>query len=193
MKKGIIITSVLAVVAALTVAAVKLHEAYLVADIISDESYQDDLSAEVRKEYEGLLTFLHDGFKDHWEEFDPSDRDLSDVWGYCSEYVSYSEHDIDGNGIPELILADSFDDWNYLIYDIFTFNEESGTLVHLAKGGERDTFQVNGDGVIIESGSNSAYDSFQRGFIIEDCRLTEIRGNAWHDDMLKIDFKRIQE
>lgn len=42
MKKGIIITSALAAVAALTVAAVKLHDAYRVADIISDEACKDD-------------------------------------------------------------------------------------------------------------------------------------------------------
>lgn len=137
--------------------------------------------------YADIVSFLVQGFQCRWEGISPEDQGLSPVYSYNSEYAGFAIKDIDGDGIEELLIGDQFEDSRYDIYDIYTINPADGSLFHLAKGGERDRFAVNGEGVITESGSNSASDSFYKGYVIKNGRLEEVQ--SWNDDALELDFE----
>ena len=139
--------------------------------------------------YADIVSFLVQGFQCGWDGMSPEDQGLSPVYSYCSEYAGYAIRDINGDGIDELLIGDCFEDGLYSLYDIYTINPDDGSLIHLAKGGERDRFMVNGAGVITEAGSNSAADSFCKGFIIRNGHLEEVL--SWEDDALTLEFDNI--
>lgn len=141
--------------------------------------------------YTGIVSFLEQGFRCRWDGMSPEDRGLSYVYSYNSEYAGYAVKDINGDGVKELLIGDRFEDGSYDLYDIYTVNPEDGAPVHLATGGERDRFMVNGAGVITEYGSNSAADSFCKGFVIRDGRLEEV--HAWDDDVMAIEFEHFEK
>lgn len=140
--------------------------------------------------YADVVSFLVQGFQCGWEGMSPEDQGLSYVYSYNSDFAGHAMKDINGDGIPELLLGDCFEDGTTIIYDIYTINPDDGLLIHLAKGGERDTFSVNGSGIIVESGSNSAFDSFTKGYAIKDGKLEEVQ--AWEDDAMKLEFERFK-
>lgn len=154
------------------------------------ESAGEDMVDYGRIGYADIVSFICQGYQCRWDTMKPEDQGLSPVYSYSSEYAGFAEKDINGDGIPELVIGDQFEDGTYRIYDIYTINPDDGSLIHLASGGERDTFVINGSGVIIEEGSSSAFDSFQRGFTIEDGALVKLRsGDAgWEDSLMIIDF-----
>ena len=134
--------------------------------------------------YSDIISPLVVGYSTHWDEFSPKDCGLSDVYGYESPCASFANCDIDGDGSPELLIGDDFGDGKYLLYDIFTFDAKSGSAAHLLSGGERDSFTINGSGVICETGSNSAFESFVRYYKIENAALKEIEGPVTEDLMI---------
>ena len=137
--------------------------------------------------YADIVSFLVQGFHCRWEGMSPEERGLSPVYSYNSPYAGYTIKDIDGNGIDELLIGDMFENGDYFLYDIYTINPKDGTIIHLADGGERDRFKINGNGVIIEEGSNSAFDSFQKGYSIVDGQLVGI--NGWNDSLLSLNLE----
>ena len=134
--------------------------------------------------YSDVISPLVVGFSNHWSEFFPSDSGLSDVYCYESPYCAFAQTDIDGDGSPELLVGDCFEDGSYLLYDIFTFDVKSGSLMHLLSGGERDSYVINGSGIIIETGSSSAFDSFTKYYKIENAAIKEIEGPVTEDLMI---------
>lgn len=134
--------------------------------------------------YDGIVSFIAKGCQSKWDGMDPADMDLSPVYRYCSPACGFSMTDIDGDGVEELLLGDWFEDSDYQIYDIFTYDKSSGKAVHLFKGGERDWCNFNGAGIVCEHGSNSASDSFAKYYQIEGCKMTELK-NAAVDEALK--------
>lgn len=138
--------------------------------------------------YSDIVSYIVVGYQTKWEDMDPREMNLSPVYSYNSPYAGFTKKDIDGNGIDELLIGDLFEDGSYALYDIYAINQKNASLIHLASGGERDTFVINGDGVIIESGSNSADDSFVKGYRIKDGKLMEVDG-CWHDSLLKLSFE----
>lgn len=151
---------------------------------------EEDMVENGKIGYADIVSFLVQGFQCNWDGISPEDQGLSPVYSYNSEYAGFAIKDINGDGIEELLIGDAFEDGSYFLYDIYTINPEDGSLFHLAKGGERDTFMVNGAGVITESGSNSAFDSFTKGYVIKDGSLEEVQ--AWNDDMLTIEFESLK-
>lgn len=150
-------------------------------------SQEEDMVEYGKIGYADIVSFLVQGFQCSWDGMSPEDQGLSPVYSYNSKYAGYAIKDIDGDGIEELLIGDQFEDSRYDIYDIYSINPVDGSLFHLAKGGERDRFAVNGAGVITESGSNSADDSFYKGYIIKDGHLEEVQ--SWEDDVLVIEFE----
>lgn len=134
--------------------------------------------------YADIVSFIVVGFQSHWDDMSPGELDLSPVYSYNSPYAGFTKKDIDGDGFDELLIGDQFEDGRYFLYDIFCFNKKDASLIHLASGGERDTFVINGEGVIIESGSNSAADSFMKGYLLKDDKLVEC--DNWDDSLMDI-------
>jgi len=124
--------------------------------------------------YSDIISFLVQGYQSHWENMSPEDMDLSPVYGYESEFVGFVQTDINGDGVDELLIGDEFADGTVQLYDLFTFDCKKGVPVHLLKGGERDRFAVTTKGTVVETGSNSASDSFEKCFIIKGALLKEV-------------------
>lgn len=138
--------------------------------------------------YSDIVSFIVVGYQIHWEEGGPEVLDLSSVYSYCSPYAGFAMKDINGDGIKELMIGDQFEDGSYALYDIYTINPKDASLIHLAKGGERDRFVINGSGIIVETGSNSADDSFTRGFTISGGELVPV--DAWDDDLMALELEK---
>ena len=140
--------------------------------------------------YSDIISPLVIGFSTHWTEFSPDESALSNVYGYESPYTAFAQADIDSDGSPELLIGDAFDDGAYQLYDIFTFDPKTLTPVHLLCGSERDSFVINGSGIIVETGSNSAFDSFTKYYRIEKSGLKEIEGPIT-DDLMALKFDKV--
>ena len=136
--------------------------------------------------YSDIISFIVQGYKCRWDGFSPDEMGLSYVYAYESEFCGFCQADIDGDGVPELLIGDDFGEGNYAIYDIFTFDVSSRSPMHLLCGGERDSFVIGGRGVIIETGSNSAEDSFTRFYEIMSPGLVEI--DCAEDDIMTLEF-----
>ena len=115
--------------------------------------------------YADIVSYIVQGYQCRWITMDPENQGLSAVYRYCSPTAGAAIQDINGDGLKELLIGDDIDG-TVLLYDIYTINRKDASLIHLAKGGERDTFTINGSGTIIENGSNSAFDSFTKA-----CRI----------------------
>lgn len=137
--------------------------------------------------YSDIVSYIVVGFQTNWDGMDPSEMKLSPVYSYSSPYAGFTRKDIDGDGFEELLIGDRFDDGSYALYDIYCFDPGSASLIHLASGGERDRFVVNMDGVIIESGSNSAEDSFVKGYRISEGKL--VACDNWDDSLMDISLE----
>ncbi len=157
------------------------------------ETEEEKAEVKPASSYADIINYIVDGYETEWEKSKPEDQGLSPVYSYLSEFAGYALQDIDGDGVRELILGDQFEDGNYQIYDIFSINDEDKSLIHLACGGERDTFAVNEEGVIIETGSNSAEDSFQKAYIIQGGALVPLEDQAWNDSQLDVKFEKFAD
>jgi len=124
--------------------------------------------------YSDLISFIVQGYQMHWEGFSPEDMELSPVYRYESETGGFAQIDIDGDGLEELVIGDSFENGDYQIYDIFTYNLKKGETVHLFCGGERDWCTVARTGEIMERGSNSAFESIEKVWVIRRKKLKEL-------------------
>lgn len=134
--------------------------------------------------YSDIVSYIVVGYQTGWEDMDPREMNLSPVYSYSSPYAGFVQKDIDGDGFEELLIGDRFEDGRYALYDIYCFNKKNASLIHLASGGERDSFVITRDGIIIESGSNSAQDSFVKGYRIRNDKLRKC--GRWDDSLMDI-------
>lgn len=139
--------------------------------------------------YADLISAIVEGYQSHWAEIVPEALGLSPVYGYSSPLAGFVQKDIDGDGFDELLIGDQFEDGSYALYDIYCFDKQDASLIHLASGGERDRFVINGAGVIIETGSNGADDSFTKAFRIKDGKLEEVSG-PWDESLMVVELER---
>lgn len=149
---------------------------------------QEDMIENGRIGYADLVSFIVQGYQCRWEGMAPEELGLSPVYAYSSELAGFVEKDIDGDSIPELLIGDQFDNGDYRLYDICTIRPEDGSLIHLAKGGERDWYCINGSGILIETASNSAFDSRVRGYRIQKGKLKEVK--CWEEDQMRIRLEK---
>lgn len=138
--------------------------------------------------FSDIVSYIVVGYQSHWEEMNPDEMGLSSVYCYCSPYCGFCRKDIDGDGIPELLIGDKFEDGSTVLYDIYTIHPETASLIHLASGGERDRFTVTESGTIIEEGSNSASDSFTKAYRIKKGKLVEMKATTLENCPLDIDI-----
>lgn len=142
--------------------------------------------------YADIVSYIVVGYQTDWKDMDPKEMNLSPVYTYSSPYAGFTKMDIDGDGYDELLIGDQFEDGSYALYDIYCFNKKDASLIHLASGGERDTFIITGTGVIVESGSNSADDSFTKGYRISKDKLEEVTG-GWDRSLMPVKLERFSE
>lgn len=142
-----------------------------------------------RTGYADIVSFIVQGFQAGWEGMSPEDQGLSPVYSYSSPCAGFTEKDLNGDGIPELLIGDQFENGSVNLYDVYTINPSDGSLIHLVKGGERDWYSVNGDGVLIEHASNSAFESYEKAFTIMDGKLNKVKADAWHETALILDLQ----
>lgn len=127
--------------------------------------------------YDDRISFIVEGYQMHWDGFSPENLELSCIYKYESPYGGFVKYDLDGDGTEELLLGDQFEDGDYQIYDIYTFDKTTGEIIHLFCGGERNWCTLNGSGVIIETGSNSADDSFTKCWALKKLKLKKLGKN----------------
>lgn len=142
--------------------------------------------------YSDIISYIVVGYQTGWEDMDPKEMNLSPVYAYSSTYAGFTKKDIDSDGYDELLIGDQFEDGSYALYDIYCFNKKNASLIHLASGGERDTFVITGNGIIVETGSNSADDSFTKGYRIRKDKLKEVSG-GWDKSLMPIQLERFCE
>lgn len=141
--------------------------------------------------YSDIVSYIVVGYQTLWEDMDPKEMNLSPVYVFSSPYAGFTKKDIDGDGYDELLIGDQFEDGSYALYDIYCFNKNDASLIHLASGGERDTYSITGNGTIVETGSNSAFDSFEKGFQIKNGKLVEVDG--WTESLMKINLEKFSD
>jgi len=88
--------------------------------------------------YDDRISYIVEGYQMHWEGFSPENLELSYIYRYESPYGGFVKYDLDGDGTEELLMGDQFENGNYQIYDIFTFDKTTGDIIHLFCGGERN-------------------------------------------------------
>ena len=135
-----------------------------------------------------IVSYIVVGYQSRWEDMDPDEMELSGVYRYCSPYCGFCQKDINGDGIPELLIGDKFEDGSTVLYDIYTIHPKTASLIHLASGGERDRFTVSESGTIIEEGSNSASDSFTKAYRIKKGKLVELKAVTLEECPMDIDI-----
>lgn len=138
--------------------------------------------------YSDIISFIVEGYQSHWDGISPEEMGLSPVYSYSSPYAGFARKDVDGDGFEELLIGDCFEDGFYALYDIYCFNKKDASLIHLASGGERDRYSVYEDGTIVENGSNSADDSFIKGYRIKKDKLVEVKQD-WDGNVMPLDFE----
>ena len=142
--------------------------------------------------YADIVSFIVQGYQNHWDGISPEEMGLSPVYSYRSPYAGFTKKDIDGDGFDELLIGDQFENGSYTLYDIYCFNKKDASLIHLASGGERDSFIITGNGTIVENGSNSAEDSFTRGYRIKNDKLVE-ESRGWDKSLMMIELEKFSE
>ena len=128
--------------------------------------------------YADIVSFIVEGYQCRWKGMDPEELGLSPVYRYGSQYAGFTKVDLDGDGFSELLIGDLFEDGSHALYDILCINRKDASMIHLASGGERDTFTVTTAGTIVETGSNSSEDSFTKEYRLRRGRLTEVRRSS---------------
>ena len=89
-------------------------------------------------------------------------------FGYCLK-------DLDGNGIPELLVGSPDSEYyaGKVIYDLFTLRD--GAPVRLATSGERTVYKLLSDGSIFYSGSGgAAYSVFLVYQVVDDTMILKV-------------------
>lgn len=146
--------------------------------------------------YTGIVSFIVNGYQCGWEGMDFYEKgSLSMAYLSCSPDYGYAERDINGDGVNELLIGKDEDDGTYKIFDIWTTDSDDGQLVHIANGDDRDWFVINGDGVIIESTVDLRMnvEKVLKGWQIEGAERVKMKGDAWHDTLLKLKFVKFSE
>lgn len=115
----------------------------------------DDSKSYMEAYYE-ILDMLYYNIDAGWD----MDRteDVSYLWYWPGgpkklSQAGYGFKDLDGNGIPELLVS-ALKANVYEIYDLYTYS--NGKVVHLASGGERYRYYLCGDNTIYYEGSGGA-------------------------------------
>lgn len=119
--------------------------------------------------YHGLILMYTAGLEQGWGPGDFASHNMSYMAGLeTAAGLGYTKTDLDGNGVEELIVANG-----RVVYDLYTVRDEE--VILLLSGGERDSYSLTADNIIINNGSNSAYSGFTEFFRLQDDHLEPIQ------------------
>lgn len=92
-----------------------------------------------------------------------------------AEQVGYAIRDLDGNGVPELVIASSTADEFYgkMVLDVYTL-DGTGELVQIINGTERNRYYYAGENRFANLGSSSWSDSIETTVKLEDGELIDM-------------------
>lgn len=106
-----------------------------------------------------------------FDEYLFASSDLSEmcVLGGGADAVGFALADLNGDGVPELIVGRRAD-----VYDLYTIDGE-GSVVHLFTASERTTCRVGADGVIMQYDEDTSLESVRVYSVIENGTLAFVR------------------
>ena len=110
------------------------------------------------------------------------DNDLNDLAADVGDApldtVGWLIDDLDGNGVPELVIGTISDNdfLGKLILDLYTLDDTEMPKL-LFRSGERDRLYSVGDRIFANVGSNGANDSVNKAFILEGGNLNPAEGS----------------
>ena len=117
-----------------------------------------DVYNEKISEYIEAATVGWDTFINRWnDDSSVNSESMRDYYNYSNKILAYALHDIDNNGVPELVFSNLSEP---KIYDIYTIN--NGSLIKLfgnAYFGYRSILHILSDGRLLTEGSSSAFES----------------------------------
>ena len=132
--------------------------------------------------YDPILSAMVRGYQTRWADVD--DAAVNPVYRMNLRTGGYALLDIDQDGVEELLIGDDFGGGLYAIYDIYTFDSDRHQLLHLLSGGERDRYHLTASGLLAETGSSSATDSFVKYWRLFGTQVTEADAPAEADSAL---------
>lgn len=112
--------------------------------------------------YSGIIENAYNIVKASDDEYDP-DKNEFGLWqatiGFSSQEslsnIGYSIKDINGDNVPELLIA-CMEDENNAKYILELYTIKNGKPVHLIEGSARNSFSLLSDGKVFNLGSNGA-------------------------------------
>lgn len=124
------------------------------------------------KLYDDLLQEYISGINAGWSMQDFSSHNLCYLIGYGPDLnaVGYYTKDLDQNGISELLIGEISNEYQGMIYDLYTIQD--GEVLLLATSGERSPYYLCADGIISNYGSGSAFTSATTFYELVDAQLT---------------------
>ena len=104
--------------------------------------------------YSEVLDSYYDALLQGLDPADYMGRGLNYMPGFVKDLdqVGYVMDDLDNDGVTELLIGSVEEG---LIYAMYTVKD--GQEIQLIDAGERNTYRISSDGVIINNGSNSAF------------------------------------
>lgn len=140
--------------------------------------------------YNELTTAISVEMQQGWEK-SPEEYGVSDIFAYNSmSTFGYMWLDLDNDGVDELLLGEaSIEGSDTPIYDLFRI-DETGELVHVLTGWERNRWYLIDNGILLNEGSNSADDSISAFYEYKNGELSELNDEAVPADPepLMLDF-----
>lgn len=137
------------------------------AEPIETEEAEDDGADTPEGAYAEILDMFYYKILEGWDGTE--DVSYMFYWDYTSvkglSDAGYSLLDLDGNGVPELLVSTAVDAEYGTIYDLYTYAD--GEVIHAATGGERFSYSLCEDGTIYYWQSSGAGNSTQIDYSID--------------------------
>lgn len=134
---------------------------------IEAEETEDDGADTPEEAYAEILDMFYYKILEGWDGTE--DVSYMFYWGYTSvnglSDAGYALLDLDGNGVPELLVSTVVDAEYGTIYDLYTYAD--GEVIHAATGGERFSYSLCEDGTIYYWQSSGAGNSTQIDYSID--------------------------
>ena len=142
------------------------------ADDLTEPSTTEDVPTYTEPQqlsYKPLAAKYVKAIAEDWDMERCEEEDISYLVMFLDrpEDLSCSLVDLDGNGIQEMVVTDG-----NLIYDLYTC--AGGEYVHILTGGERNTFTLTADNMIVNVGSGGASYTIYRIYLYYGTNLIPV-------------------
>ena len=136
-------------------------------DIGNSDADSADVTDSADTAYNGILDMFYYKIMGGWDHTE--DVSYMFYWDYTSvkdlSDAGYALTDLDGNGVPELLVSTMEAAEKGLIYDLYTFAD--GVAVHAATSGERYCYYLCADNTVYYWASSGASNSTQIHYSID--------------------------